>query len=537
MTARPASAPPSRLRALALALCLMGAGAAPLAPARAQSSLPALGDASSEGLDILGERRLGERIMREVRRDPDYLDDPLLSDYLQPLWSRLLQAARARGEINPDLDRTYGWELFQVRDRSVNAFALPGGFVGVHLGLIAMTASSDELASVLAHELTHVTQRHIARSMENSQRQGMASMAAILLGILVASRSTAVDGAQAVIMGGQAAAMQGQLNFSREMEREADRIGQQVLSEAGFSAWGMAGMFEKLDAGARLNDSNQYPYLRSHPLTIERISEARLRASGAEPGAAPAEVLALHALMQGRARALVDRSEQAWRRLQDSASAAAPAGQPETTRLGQHYAAALASLQLREPERAEAFLRSAQALEGGRLATLPAVAGVLDLLQLEVSALRQGPQALALLQDGGALAARPGRAALLARAQAGLLLRRHGVAGTEGVLRRETQALQTWVIEHRRDVLAWQTLSQLAEAQGQTLRAQRAAAEAAAAQGDVVGAVDRFRAAQQSVQQDPKADYMEVAIVQSRLRELEAEKRRLLAEARGERPD
>jgi predicted Zn-dependent protease len=163
--------------------------------------------------------------MRDIRRDPDYLDDPVLLEYLNSIWQPLVAAAKSRGDIDPGTDGQFAWEAFLVRDRSVNAFALPGGFVGVHLGLIAMTSSADELASVLAHELTHVTQRHIARSIGNSQKASLVGLGAMILGILAASRSNNADMAQAAIVGGQAAALQGQLNFSRDMEREADRIG------------------------------------------------------------------------------------------------------------------------------------------------------------------------------------------------------------------------------------------------------------------------------------------------------------------------
>ncbi|MFG5411130.1 M48 family metalloprotease [Piscinibacter sakaiensis] len=250
-------------------------------PARAQNNLPALGDSVSEDFGVGTERRLGDQIMREIRRDPDYADDPLLQDYLESLWQPLVAAARSRGEIDGDTTGRFAWEVFLVRDRSVNAFALPGGFVGVHLGLIAMTASSDELASVLAHELSHVTQRHIARSITNSRRQSLLSAAAMILGVIAAGRSGSADAANAVIAGGQAAAIQGQLNFSRDMEREADRIGFGLLTGAGFSPAGMAAMFEKLDQASRLNDSGSYPYLRSHPLTTERIGEARSRLGAA----------------------------------------------------------------------------------------------------------------------------------------------------------------------------------------------------------------------------------------------------------------
>jgi predicted Zn-dependent protease len=130
-------------------------------PVWAQSSLPALGD----GLEMStsAERQLGDRIARELFRDPDYLDDAILGDYVQGIWLRLMVAARQRGELSTELDERFAWVVMLGRDRSVNAFALPGGYLGVHLGLIAVVSSEDELASVLAHELSHVTQRHIAR--------------------------------------------------------------------------------------------------------------------------------------------------------------------------------------------------------------------------------------------------------------------------------------------------------------------------------------------------------------------------------------
>ena len=175
-----------------------------------------------------------------------------------------------RGNINADVDARLAWEPFLVRDRSVNAFALPGGYVGVHLGLMAMTASRDELASVLAHELSHITQRHIARSIANSKHQTLLSLAALVVGVLAASRAgnSSADATNAAIVGSQALAAQGQLNFSRDMEREADRVGFAVMSGAGFAPGGMAAMFEKLDQSSRLNDSGGFPYFRSHPLPL-----------------------------------------------------------------------------------------------------------------------------------------------------------------------------------------------------------------------------------------------------------------------------
>lgn len=115
------------------------------------------------------ERRLGDRIARELYRDPDYLDDPVIMEYVQEIWQQLTAAARLRGELPEQLDQAFAWEILLGKDRSVNAFALPGGYLGVHLGLVAVVANRDELASVLAHELSHVTQRHISRSMSRQK--------------------------------------------------------------------------------------------------------------------------------------------------------------------------------------------------------------------------------------------------------------------------------------------------------------------------------------------------------------------------------
>ena len=208
---------------LALAVLLTSAGPGPVfvPAAHAQvagdnrNALPSLGDSVSADVSVAAERRLGDRIMRDIRRDPDYLDDPVLLDYLQEMWAGLIDASAARGNLPAELKERFAWELFLVRDRTVNAFALPGGYVGVHLGLIAMTVAPAELASVLAHELSHVTQRHIARSFGAGKQATLVGLAGLILGVLAASRSP--EAANALITGGQAVSAQGQLNFSRDM--------------------------------------------------------------------------------------------------------------------------------------------------------------------------------------------------------------------------------------------------------------------------------------------------------------------------------
>ena len=144
---------PSPWRFRWVVLCAL---AAPLS--MAQPALPSLGD--EQGMPIAKERRLGDSIAQSIYRDPDYIDDPVLGDYLQLLWQPLFKAAQERGDIGPELAQRFAWELVISRDKRINAFALPGGYMGVNLGLIAATDSAPEIASVMAHELSHVSQRH-----------------------------------------------------------------------------------------------------------------------------------------------------------------------------------------------------------------------------------------------------------------------------------------------------------------------------------------------------------------------------------------
>ncbi len=501
-------------------------------PPQAPLRLPALGEAVNEDLNVGAERRLGEQVMREVRRDPDYLDDPQLLEYVQGLWRPLVQAARERGELTPEVDAQFAWETFLVRDRSVNAFALPGGFVGVYLGLVAITATRDELASVLAHELSHVTQRHIARSMASSQRQSMIGLAALLLGILAASRSSNPDAAQAAIVGGQAVAAQGQLNFSRDMEREADRIGYGVLTGAGFAGAGMVGMFDKMEAAYRLNDSGAFPYLRSHPLTSERVSEARSRLATVQP---PRQSdLLLHSLMRARARVLMDDNVLALRRVQEQR--ATPAGASLAERAAAGYGAALASLKLRDWAAADiALANTREALQASSAAADATLHRALTLLQVQGLIERGAPgEALKLLAaQVNSPSAHDGRAALLLHAQAALALPRVPLAANE--LRQATEALQAWVTEHAQDASAWAALGQCAQALGLRLRAVRAQAEAQAALGDINGAITRLRSGQSLARSGAAGDFIEASVLDARLRQLQAQRLALQAEARGSR--
>lgn len=520
LTRRPAA----RAVAAACAISLL-----PVAPAglQAQVSLPALGDSVSSDFGPGTERRLGEQVMRDIRRDPDYLDDPLLLEYLQSIWEPLVAAARQRGNINAETDSRFAWEVFLVRDRSVNAFALPGGFVGVHLGLIAMTATSDELASVLAHELSHVTQRHIARSLANQGRQSLIATAAMILGVIAASRAGSPDGVSAAIAGGQAVAIQGMLNYSRDMEREADRVGFGVFSAAGFAPAGMATMFDKLDAASRLNDSNSFPYLRTHPLTTERVGEARARL-GTTRAAAPGSQLE-DEVMRAHARVLMDTREESLRREQaaDAQSGQLPAGK----RLAMLVASAEASIRLRDTARAEKAIEAALAVASGGAGSDARALRAVRLIQVQVllagGDAQRAAAALRAVPDDGS---RPLR---LARVQ--VALADSAGDGRAEALRRSAEDLQTWVATHPNDAMAWEMLAQAWTKAGRPLRAVRAEAESRVAIGDLTGAADRLRAGQRLAREPgvKPDEFIEVSVIDARLREIEAQRRQLAAEMRG----
>ncbi len=555
-----------KLHSFALAASLVAAtwmlpGGAPHAQ-NSQVRLPSLGEAESDELSILDERRIGDQIMREIRGDPDVLDDPVLTEYLQSIVQPLVQAARTRGDMSAEEDEVFAWEPFLVRDRTFNAFALPGGFMGVHLGLIAASGSSDEMASVLGHELSHVTQRHIARSMANSKRQTIATSVAMLLGLLASTKSHNGDVPMAVVAGGQAAMATGQLTFSRDMEREADRFGLDVMTTAGFAPGGMASMFERLDVVSRLNDSNQYPWLRSHPLTIDRLAEARLRAKGGNGSATSALNRPVeHQIMRARARVLMDPTDAALRRIQAHGRFALTAPLAPADRLGALYGGALASIVLRDYPAASEQLQAARAMVGAPGAALavaaeapasaptvaagtplsesastavgppvdlasPAVRRDLALLALQLAEARRVPAEITAA--AAALDRDPTRPAMLAQAEAAIARHVAGDVSALVALRQQTEHLQTWVSLNRRDALAWATLALVAEPAGQKLRAIRAEAEAHAVNGDLNGAIDRLRAAQRA-SKGPN-DFMEGSIIDARLRELEAQRRELRKE-------
>mgnify|MGYP001047674396 FL=1 len=232
--------------------------------------LPDLGEVSRQYFSDQEEQALGRAIMRDVYADPRYLDDPEIESYLNQLGYKLVSVStRNQREFT----------FFVVNDPTINAFAMPGGNIGVHTGLLLAAQSESELASVIAHEISHVTQDHIPRMLAAQNQGYWPTMAALALALL-ASRSNA-NVASAAIATTQAYSIQSQLNFSRDYEREADRLGYDMLTRADFDPRSMSGFFNRLQRANRFYDSSAPAYLRTHPLTSDRIADMESRSEAA----------------------------------------------------------------------------------------------------------------------------------------------------------------------------------------------------------------------------------------------------------------
>ena len=224
--------------------------------------LPDLGDESQGSLSPQQERQIGEQSMFEIRADKSYLDDAEVNAYLNQIGYQLVSNSNEPWQE---------FNFFALNDSTINAFALPGGFIGVNTGLILATQSESELASVLSHEIAHVTQHHIARMVSGQRADTLAAMAALAIAILAARSNPQIS--EATIVGVQAGSIQRQLNFTRTHEQEADRIGVATLKKSGFDARAMPVFFERLQKATRLLDNNTPSYLRTHPITSERIAD------------------------------------------------------------------------------------------------------------------------------------------------------------------------------------------------------------------------------------------------------------------------
>jgi predicted Zn-dependent protease len=496
--------------AVCLLLPVWAQAPAVLITGNAPATLPSLGEGSD--MTLSAERKIGDRIARELYRDPDYIDDPVLDEYIQSLWKPLMAGAMARGELNAELEERFAWQIVLGRDRSVNAFALPGGYMGLHLGLLSVVTSRDELASVMAHELSHVTQRHIARSMGEQARMTPLMIGTMILGILAASKSP--QSAQALIMGGQAAAIRSQLSFSRDMEREADRVGYSVMTEAGFDPQGFVSMFAKLQQASALNDNGAFPYLRSHPMSTERMADMQARQQLLTARKVSEKPDLEHVIMTARARILSQPGVDLLRNWTREANDVYLSSQPLVKQVHVLYGAALAQWNLREPQRAAPFLMRLIPLVQSDAKALRLVQLLKAELAFKSDNMQAALRALSEIPVGTSLL----RPELLAQVQAQTRL------GPSPALDSGIAQLRLLVQTHPEDGQAWQILAAGLMAQGRALQSLRAEGESQLARMDYSGAIDRFKAAQDVSRKLPLqgADLMEASIVDARLRSVQS---------------
>lgn len=242
--------------------------------------LPDFGDASGTLMSPFEEQLLGEEFMRSLRRSATIIDDPQVQEYIQNLGYRLVAGADPQ---------PYRFTYFVIQDPNINAFAGPGGYIGVHSGLIASAQSESELASVLAHETAHVTQHHLLRTFDKANRTNIPATAALIAALILGSHNPQV--AEAAIASTVASSQQLQINFTRENELEADRVGLQILVAAGYDPLNMPAFFEKLQQATRYYESGLPKLLLDHPVTTARIADTRNRAEQ-YPRTAPPDDLA-----------------------------------------------------------------------------------------------------------------------------------------------------------------------------------------------------------------------------------------------------
>ena len=445
-------------------------------------SLPELGDVSGAVLSPQMERSIGEAAMRDIRfRDPSYLDDPELADYINSLGHRLTA-------VSPDARLDF--EFFMVRDNTINAFAMPGGFVGVHTGLLLAAQSESEVASVLSHEIAHVTQHHIARMLGKQDQMSVPTLAALVVAILAARANPQLaQGAMAAISAGN---IQSQINYTRDFEREADRVGFQTLERSGFDIHAMAAFFDRLQKFGRLYENNAPAYLRTHPLTSERIADIQNREQGAPYRQRPDSV----EFQLSRAKIKADQGSprDALAVFEDQINA-----RRFSSEAGARYGLAAALARSREFARAERALADLRSLVGAN-----------PMVELLAARIKSGSGDL-----GGALGLvtaavtqhpnyRPLRYAQVDYLQA-LSQHREAIASVAELLK-----------TYPRDARLFDFQAKSYAATGRRLLQHQSLAESYVLQGALIAAIDQLQLAQKS----GDGDFYQLSSVEARLRQL-----------------
>lgn len=446
------------------------------------NNLPDLGESSRQYLSDKQERELARAIMRDIYAHPLFLSDPEVEAYLNDLGNRLaVEGSRS----------ARSFRFFAVRDASINAFALPGGYIGVHTGLIQSAENESELAGVLAHEIAHVTQEHLSRMLAAQDQGYLPTLAAIALAIL-ASRSNANVGSAAVATA-QAMNLQSQLNFTREHEREADRIGLDVLTGAGFDPRGLSSFFGRLQRANRLYDNNAPEYLRTHPLNSQRIADVDARLERL-PYRQVRDSQEFH-FVRARLAANDGLAEDAVKRFQDQV------GQKRTLyEAASRYGLAIALARQSRYVEAEAELTKAV-----KLSTSP----MLFSLQAELAA-RAGNAGLALARYQKAIDRHPAHKPLLyGYAEALIAAGRAQEAATFAAAK-----ASAWPDDAR----FWKLRARAEAALGHKLASHRAEAESLALRGNLAAALEHINLGLKA----GDGDFYDLSVAEARRREWQA---------------
>lgn len=456
--------------------------------------LPELGDIASSEFSLSTEKKVGQQIMQDIRaREPAYLDDSDIETYLNQLGGRLAAVSNDPG---------FGFTFFAINDPNINAFAMPGGFIGVHTGLILAAQTESELAGVLAHEISHVTQRHIARQLYQSKQVGIASMVAMALALLAARSSGQVAGA--AIATTQAGAISAQLAFSRDFEREADRQGFDILRKSGFDVRGMAGFFTRLQQAVRLYENNATAYLRTHPLTGERLTDMQNREQSV-----PYRQVADSAdfqLVRAKVRAMQGTPAEAVKDLENLLQEKKFASEAAI-----HFGLAFARYRARDWSGAERELEASRRLK--------VVAPMLEHLRADVR-VAQGDAAGALTIYRDAMVRYPLNLALI-----------YGYGGALIGARRFGESLRFAEMQlgnYPEDIRLHKMRAESYAGLGQRAMQHRALAEVFILQGQTAGAVEQLQLAQKA----GDANFYEMSSIDARLREM---KRRQIEELKEKR--
>ena len=444
------------------------------------AELPDLGEAARATFSSAQEAKLGREIMRQIRNDRDYLDDPEIADYLNNLGDRLAAASD---------DPSRRFEFFAVRDATINAFALPGGYIGVHTGLITATRNESELAGVLAHEIAHVTQNHIARMVKAQESTALTTLAALAVAIVAARSNSQV--AQAAIASAQALSVQNQLDYTREHEREADRVGFQTLDKAGFAASGMVSFFERLQTQGRLYENNAPAYLRTHPLTYERIADMQNRIQGLAYRI-PQDSLE-YKLVRAKVRAQEGSADEAVKYFSSQTY------KDELDEAARRYGLAAAQLRNSQADRATAELKRMP----GRAAQSPMVVS----LAAEAAFARgRGTEAVSLLRGG--LASNPDSRPLAYAYARGLL--------RQGEAQKTLDYLRDQLLTYPDDPRLYELQAQAYQTLQRDMDAHMAMAEAHVRRTQYAAAVEQLQLALRSSDKD----FYKLSIAEARLRQL-----------------